>query len=293
MELLDVLPREHVVVPLDGATLREAVADLARHLAAVGAVSDAGVVEQGLSGARARDIVVIADQVALPHYRTDAVDRLVVGLGVAPEPLVVEGAEEEGPRPRIVALILAPPDTATLYLQTISALARLFRRDPVVEQLSRARSIDDVLSLPEFAGLRIQPRLTVRDIMVHRGQSVAPDTPLREAIDLMVTRRLRALPVVGEKREVLGIISEWDLMKALRPRIPRADAEGEEAASAPELKVRDIMSRTVLCLSEDMGLEEVASMMINKDVEQFPVTSEGKLTGFLTRGDIIRKLFGR
>jgi CBS domain-containing protein len=286
MELLDVLPREHVVVPLDGATLREAVADLARHLAAVGAVSDAAVVEQGLSGARARDIVVIADQVALPHYRTDAVDRLVVGLGVAPEPLIMEGAEEEGPRPRIVALILAPPDTATLYLQTISALARLFRRDPVVEQLSRARSIDDILSLPEFAGLRIQPRLTVRDIMVHRGQSVAPDTPLREAIDLMVT-------VVGDKREVLGIISEWDLMKALRPRIPRADGDGEEPASAPELKVRDIMSRSVLCLSEDMGLEEVASMMINKDVEQFPVTSEGKLTGFLTRGDIIRKLFGR
>jgi CBS domain-containing protein len=33
--------------------------------------------------------------------------------------------------------------------------------------------------------------------------------------------------------------------------------------------------------------------MINKDVEQLPVTSEGKLTGFLTRGDLIRKLFAR
>ena len=293
MELLDVLPREHVVVPLEGTTLREAISDLARHLAAVGAVRDAAVVEQGLAGARARDIVVVADRVALPHYRTDAVDRLVVGLGVALQPLELEGVEGEGPRPRIVALILAPPDTATFYLQTISALARLFRRDTVVEQLSEARTIDDVLSLPEFAGMRIQPRLTVRDIMVHRGQSVMPETPLREAIDLMVSRRLRALPVVGEKREVLGIISEWDLMKALRPRIPRADADAEDAPSAPELRVRDIMSRSVLCLSEDMGLEEVASMMINKDVEQFPVTSEGKLTGFLTRGDIIRKLFGR
>jgi CBS domain-containing protein len=53
------------------------------------------------------------------------------------------------------------------------------------------------------------------------------------------------------------------------------------------------MTRSVLCISEELGLEEAANMMINKDVEQFPVTSEGKLTGFLTRGDIIRKLFGR
>jgi CBS domain-containing protein len=42
-----------------------------------------------------------------------------------------------------------------------------------------------------------------------------------------------------------------------------------------------------------MGLDEVANLMINKDVEQFPVVSEGKLTGFLSRADIIRKLFGR
>jgi CBS domain-containing protein len=38
----------------------------------------------------------------------------------------------------------------------------------------------------------------------------------------MVRRRLRALPVVGEKQEVLGIVSEWDVMRGLLPQIPRA-----------------------------------------------------------------------
>jgi hypothetical protein len=33
--------------------------------------------------------------------------------------------------------------------------------------------------------------------------------------------------------------------------------------------------------------------MINKDVEQLPVVSEGRLSGFLTRSEMIRKLFGR
>jgi CBS domain-containing protein len=51
------------------------------------------------------------------------------------------------------------------------------------------------------------------------------------------------------------------------------------------------MSRSVMCISEDQGLAEVATIMVNKDVERLPVVSEGRLTGFLTRGDIIRKLF--
>ncbi len=47
-----------------------------------------------------------------------------------------------------------------------------------------------------------------------------------------------------------------------------------------------------MCISEDQALQEVASLMVNKDVERIPVVNEGKLTGFLTRGDILRKLFG-
>jgi CBS domain-containing protein len=87
-------------------------------------------------------------------------------------------------------------------------------------------------------------------------------------------------------------VSEWDLMRGLLPQIPRAGQDNGVTAIPEALRVRDIMSRSVLCVSEELGLEEAANMMINKDVEQFPVTREGRLTGFLTRGDIIRKLFG-
>jgi CBS domain-containing protein len=133
----------------------------------------------------------------------------------------------------------------------------------------------------------------VRDIMNHSFAAVAPDTALRDAIDIMVQRRVRALPVLGTKQEVLGVLTEWDLMRGLLPQAPRAGAETGAAGVPDRLRVKDIMTRSVLCISEEMGIEETASMMINKDVEQFPVTSEGRLVGFVTRGDIIRKLFGR
>lgn len=294
MEFRQLLPREHVRVPLRGGTLREALAELVAALADLGEVSNATALEKLLTDARLRDVVAVGDDVALPHFRTDGVDRLVVMLGVAPSRLDARDAGLDI-RPRIVVLILAPPEAATLYLQTVSALARMFRRDGVVDRMAHAHSAEEVLALPELQALRIQPRLTVRDIMSHRVDSVPPDASVRAAVDLMVRHRVRALPVVGEKREVLGIISEWDIMRALLPQVPRAG--GEEAqtddSELQTIKVRDIMSRSVLCISEDMGVDEVANTMINKDVEQFPVVNEGKLTGFLTRGDIIRKLFGR
>ena len=294
MEFRQLLPREHVRVPLRGGTLREALAELVAALVDLGEVSNATALEKLLTDARLRDVVAVGDDVALPPFRTDGVDRLVVMLGVAPSRLDARGAGLDI-RPRIVVLILAPPEAATLYLQTVSALARMFRRDGVVDRMAHAHSAEEVLALPELQALRIQPRLTVRDIMSHRVDSVPPDASVRAAVDLMVRHRVRALPVVGEKREVLGIISEWDIMRALLPQVPRAG--GEEAqtddSELQTIKVRDIMSRSVLCISEDMGVDEVANTMINKDVEQFPVVNEGKLTGFLTRGDIIRKLFGR
>jgi CBS domain-containing protein len=196
-------------------------------------------------------------------------------------------------RPRVVALILAPTDAATLYLQTVAALARVFRDPRTVDRIVAAATPEDVLSAADLANLRLQPRLTVRDIMIHGVSSVTPATSVRDTVDLMLRRRLRAIPVVGEKLEVLGIISEWDIMRGLLPQIPRAGQESGTDIVPETLRVRDIMTRSVLCISEELGLEEAANMMINKDVEQFPVTSEGKLSGFLTRSDIIRKLFGR
>ena len=292
MQLLELLPRNHIVSPLQATTLRGALSEMVAVLGATGAVRDTEVVELGLNGPRARDIVAVGRDVVLPHYRTSAVDGLQVALGLAPAGLDARDMGLET-RPRLVALILAPTEAATLYLQTVAALARVFREPRAIDRIIAAGSPDEVLAATDLAGMRLQPRLTVRDIMIHGVSSVSPTTTVRDAVDLMLRRRLRAIPVVGEKQEVLGIISEWDIMRGLLPQIPRAGQEGGTDNVPETLHVKDIMTRSVLCISEELGLEEAANMMINKDVEQFPVTSEGKLTGFLTRSDIIRKLFGR
>ncbi|MEO5510968.1 MAG: CBS domain-containing protein [Longimicrobiales bacterium] len=293
--LLELLPRDHVVVPLNAATVDEAIAALVRNLLDTGAIPDRERTERLLQEPKRRNIVSVGDDVVLPHYRTNLVEDLILSIGVAHAPLRSDAEAGLDTDPRIVILVLAPADASTLYLQTVAAIARLLRDEDVVARLIAARTADDVFAIEALRDLRVQPSLAVRDIMIHEVDSVPPGLPLRDAVDLMVRKHIRALPVVGDKLEVLGIISEHDVMRGLLSRIPRvADADRDTVSESSELlRVRDVMTRSVLCVSEDLGLTEAANLMNSKNVEQLPVTSEGKLTGFLTRGDIIRKLFAR
>ena len=64
-------------------------------------------------------------------------------------------------------------------------------------------------------------------------------------------------------------------------------------AVKPSMKVgevRDVMARTVLCVNENEPLADVMRLMLDKEIERLPVVRDGQLVGFITRGDIIRRL---
>ena len=94
---------------------------------------------------------------------------------------------------------------------------------------------------------------------------------------------------MGADYEVLGIITTGDALKSLLASVRGREGGG---GAGPGLKARDVMTRTVLCVSEDQELAEAANMMVNRDVEQLPVVREGELVGFVTRDSILRALFG-
>ena len=289
VRLADYLQPAHIAVPLAATSLKQALHEIMQRLRDAGALGSDPDIEEQLERTRPRDVVAIGRGVVLPHFRTESVAKLVVGLGVARAPLAVgdSGLEEA---PRIVVLVLAPPTAATLYLQTVAAIARAFSQDDVVHAITNARSAADIAQLPALTGLKIEPQLAVRDVMLRDVVTVAPTVALRAVVDLMMDRKTRAVVVVGEKREVLGILTEWDVMRAMLPHVPRA---GESVEEEDDLTARDVMTRSVLCVPEEMGLPEAVNLMINKNTEQCPVVDDAELVGILMRSEIIRKLFAR
>lgn len=134
----------------------------------------------------------------------------------------------------------------------------------------------------------LQARLKVEDALEAVRHSVGADTPLQQVVDLMVREGVRSVPVVGEGAEVLGIITSGDaLAQVLREGPPERAGRGE----APrDLTARAIMTRSVLCVSEDQRLADAAQMMVNRKVEQLPVVRDGALVGIVTRDGILRAL---
>lgn len=135
--------------------------------------------------------------------------------------------------------------------------------------------------------------MKVREIMTRDVTTAAPGMTLEEAAEMLARRRLRAMPVIDDEGHVLGMLTDRLLISRLLPALERADAGGPAAGGDAAGEVRDIMERTVMCVKEDEPLANVVRLMLDREIERLPVVREGQLVGFLTRGDIIRRLLLR
>jgi CBS domain-containing protein len=294
MKLREFLAPERVIIPLEARTLDEAGAELLERVLDAREVLDAYKLRRRAGEARAEDVVAMGDRAFLLHYRSDGAGRLLVALGVAPAPLCRRPPGEDEQCARIVLLVVTPPRQAARYLQIVGGFARLLRQDDVLAAVHAARSPQELVDLEAFAGYQLQEQLTVRDVMTDHPRTVLAETPLKEAARTMVRAGLGALPVIDDDQRLVGMVSEREVIRHLLSTqvFSGADVRASLSPLSGPRTVRDVMSRQVMCVAPEQPIAEVASLMSNKDVDRVPVVREGQLVGFLTRGDIVRKLIG-
>ena len=299
MKLRDVLVPEHVAVPLQARTVREATHRLAEKLVAAGAVEHPDRLLAVIDEAWPEDMVSVGEHAFLPHFRTDAAGKLVAAIGVAPRPIHWE--KDPNRSARVVILVVAPPREAATYLQLVGALARALSDPDTVQALLGARTAADVIAVRGLDEVELTGDLTVRDVMTERVFTIDPERTLGEAAQTMLEHDIRALPVVNEGGALVGIITHKELLKFLIPdyvqraktgafRAPTRNQILKGTSDPKQILVKEAMARTVLCVSHDQRLSDVANLMNNKDVDRFPVVREGIVVGFLTRADLIRRL---
>ena len=146
---------------------------------------------------------------------------------------------------------------------------------------------------------------TVADAMSRDPIIVRPETPLNEAVQILAERRISGLPVVDDAGQVVGIISETDLMWQQTGVTPPAyimfldsviflknPTEYErDLHKALGQTVGEVMSRDPITISPDKPLKEAAQLMHDRDVRRLPVLDDqGQVIGILTRGDIVRAM---
>lgn len=131
--------------------------------------------------------------------------------------------------------------------------------------------------------------MLVRERMTANPVSVHPDTSFGDAMDLLRAKKIRRLPVVDDKGALVGIVVEKDLLKA-GPSAATTLSIYEIPALLSRLKIKDIMTKRVITVTEDWPLEEAARVMVEHKIGSLPIVRGNQLVGIITETDIFRAM---
>lgn len=126
-----------------------------------------------------------------------------------------------------------------------------------------------------------EPDLTLkaRGIMDKRVLAVTRQVSGRDLAVLFLSGNFSGLPVVDHAGRLVGMVSEFDLLKAL---LDKKDLH--------TVKAEDLMSPIPLCVEEDMAVEEVIKIMIENHVIRLPVVRNERLVGVIARADVLNHM---
>ncbi|MCE1245248.1 MAG: CBS domain-containing protein [Firmicutes bacterium] len=146
--------------------------------------------------------------------------------------------------------------------------------------------------------------MKAKNIMEKNIVTISPDMPVKEVAKLLAEKDLTAVPVVDAKNDIIGIVSEADLIyRVAHPHLPaHVELLGgviylenpfelkQEMKKLTAITAGQIMTDKVLTITEDADIEDIATLMIEQDINGVPVIGEEGLVGIVTRHDLVLAL---
>lgn len=166
-----------------------------------------------------------------------------------------------------------------------SPLSSYFMAKTIADELkSRVEKGEFLLTLPaerlpsrrEFKPMRQIEKPLVRDVLVKEIPTVEKDATIEEAAKLITESQFTHLPVVTKEKKLVGIITAWDISKAVAEKHHRLD---------------EIMTTKVITAERDEPIELVVRKIEEHSISALPVVERGKVIGMITSDDI-SKLVG-
>ena len=145
---------------------------------------------------------------------------------------------------------------------------------------------------------RIAQSLLAKDVMTTKVISVNPNTSLKETAATMATHNISGIPVIDDRRTVVGLISEKDFLSHMGDKKTRSMMEvilqclsnkGCAVISMRAGQAKDIMTSPVHTVFEDTPMFEIASIFAEKNINRLPVLGKNRhMVGIVARADIFR-----
>ncbi len=117
--------------------------------------------------------------------------------------------------------------------------------------------------------------MKVKEAMSTDPETISPTATIKKAAKKMNIFRIGSLIVITPGFEIVGIITERDILKAF--------VKGK----GPETKVKDIMTKDVVTIEQNAPLEEAADKMLKYGIKRLAVVKKGQCIGIITTTDLI------
>lgn len=143
--------------------------------------------------------------------------------------------------------------------------------------------------------------MQARDVMTTAVVTAGPDMPVRELAQLLLERRISAVPVVDAGGRLLGIVSEGDLIHQLgserqgprswlRDLVASGNLRAQDYLRGHGRVARDVMTADVVAVREDTPVAEIVDLLERRRIKRVPVLRDGRLVGIVSRADLLRAL---
>ena len=146
-----------------------------------------------------------------------------------------------------------------------------------------------------------EAKLRVNAFMNQDPYYVNSDATIRNVADLMVQHKTSGLPVVDAGNQVVGFISDGDIMKYLGRQdstvldstnmlyqVPDDEDLVLRITNLLELNVMKIATKNAICVDSQTPIDDACKLLAEKRLKKVPVVDDGKIVGSLSRADIIR-----
>jgi CBS domain-containing protein len=145
--------------------------------------------------------------------------------------------------------------------------------------------------------------MKAKDVMTPNVVCVAPDAPVREALQLMLQRNISGLPVVDQGGNLCGIVTEGDFLRRAetgterkRPRwlefLLGPGRIAEDYVRTHARRVEEVMTTEVATVDEDAALDAIVSLMEKHRIKRIPVMRGDKVVGIVSRANLLHALAG-
>ncbi|HEX3244029.1 MAG TPA: universal stress protein [Chloroflexota bacterium] len=289
---------KRILVPLDGSALAESGIELVNQLADTRAELVLARVVQPATIPGTGDIGYVVDSAATEEALADAEKYLanqveaLDRVGLNTRHLVRTG------NPGGELRKIADEQDVDLIAMTTHGRTGLdrFMLGSVADELIRHAAQPVLLVSARAVSTQLLEPYQVRDVMTRDVASVREDEPLGAAISKLLRRRVSGAPVLNAKGEIVGVISEHDLL-AWHAQYVAQMAQDESMLDSADYRrrlesdrVASIMTTSVIVVERDAPLSAAVHLLQEHRLPRLPVISDGRLVGILTRSDVLRAL---